>query len=170
MSTVSDKQKEMLEQAFTTNEGITPDGTKLKELATTAGLEEPEVRSWFVKKRKRVKKNKNKKKQNKKKKIAAAAQDTYASKYQNNNSNSTKSSAVLQLSPEALREEIQITTSELKQDSSNSELYYRRGSALISLGRDLSRPSKWGPVRDEDSWNKGLQDLEKAHQLRYIKN
>ena len=55
MSQVSEQQKMILEQAFKDLSGTTPDGDRLSKLSVTAGLDTKEVKTWFVKKRKREK-------------------------------------------------------------------------------------------------------------------
>jgi hypothetical protein len=168
---VNNEQKLILERAFKQYEGTTPSGEQLSEIARTSGLDSSDIKSWFIRKRKREKKKKYQQAKKKAKKNAAAAvpksEDTFNSRNVSTTSNTSSSSSSVR-SADELREEIKRITVALKGDTNNSELYYARGSALISLGRDLSNPCSWGKVIDQDSWENGLVDLEKAHTLRYL--
>ena len=148
MSTkVNEDQKALLEHAFTLCS--TPNDVEMTRLATTAGLEQPEVHSWFVRKRKRDKKKCQKAK--KKKKVSVGA------------TTSTTTAVAATVTTKYLHEEVALTTASLAQDQNNSELYYRRGGALISLGY----PKLVGKVIDRQAWDDGIRDLERAHSLRY---
>jgi len=166
-------QKKILEKFFLEQGSTTPNGDQLSKLAASSEMEEIEVQQWFVRKRKREKKKRNqanqKKKKKKKKKAAiTATASTSASKSSNDSFVCQPTNrSPLPISDAALREEIKLTTQQLNTDGNNSELYYRRGGAFIALGRDLSNPSSWGSVSDVSSWNQGLEDLERAHKLRY---
>ena len=168
-ASTTETQKNILERFFF-EQGTAPDEVQLSKLAASSEMEELEVKQWFVRKRKREKKKRNQANQKKKKKNktttasspASKSNDSFMGKY---TTTTTKPLPIFDAA--ALHEEIKLTTQQLTTDGNNSELYYRRGSALISLGRDLSNPSSWGNVSDETSWNQGLEDLERAHRLRY---
>lgn len=161
---VTEAQKAKLEAAWLQGGGKTPDGLELSGLAESNGMAEAQVRTWFKAKRKREKKRRQKKQ--KKAKLAQG----WAESGGFEGSSQTESSGVNLKTRKELVREIEICSTLISKQPLDSELFYRRGEAYIRLSRDVSNAENWGQVVDNVAWQKALQDLEKAHFLRYRHN
>eukprot|EP00946_MAST-07B_sp_MAST-7B-sp1_P005229 g5229.t1 len=166
MSEVTDAQKQRLEAAWAAGGGKTPEGAGMERLGVASGLGEAQVRTWFKAKRKREKKKRQKRA--KKAKVQAGAESSAVLESGTRDSTMPPGGpASPRAHQEACEREVNVCTELLKVRPNDSELLYRRGGAYMQLSRNCSNPTRWGSVMDQNSWDKGLRDLEAAHLLRY---